>query len=651
MGTVISRSKGLVGKSSLLLTVIILVLATLLSFSPKTSAFSDGIWTGVANRSVNDGGMQLVKLSNGDAFAIGMDNGQAQTLSAIYKRNTNKWITGPTLDDVLNTPNVAPLPHRKVLIVGGVNSSGTSSDQAYIFDEAAMTITPTAPMQMARAAAGIVILADSRVMVVGGVDIGNTSPYPGPGTTAEIYDPSSGAWTRTADLSPYSASSATGVVLLQDGEVMVDADGGQSQILIYNPTTDSWSATQSLDQGQYFLGYNGLFRLPDGRIITIGGAGLNGEWTTETEVWNPGTGSWSSGPALPYTGSNANGTLQTISVTQLSDGDVMAYGGTNGTFVYRTATNDWQRVANAPVDGQYWQGVDLDTGQLLIIQAGNPRYSYLYTENSGAAADTTPPVLGGISWTKNPLADDASSTLSVPVTDDNSGVVSGEYYLSTDFRAPGYGVAMNWDGTNLTATFTNMNPGAYQLFVRARDGAGNWSQPTATDLVVYNPDTGIVVSGSSVHFIPASSTSDPGDSLPFTTVNSNHQAHSSFSVRYRANGTLAGNDLAFSYAANSTDSMTITSQSYAWLVATSATNAQFAGTATVNIVIGGVSTSQTMTYLVSVQDGATTGTPDRLSIKLFNPGSDILSDTPQYQLSGQLQSGDLSIVGAPAGPS
>lgn len=98
--------------------------------------------------------------------------------------------------------------------------------------------------------------------------------------------------------------------------------------------------------------------------------------------------------------------------------------------------------------------------------------------------DSIPPILGTPSWSTNPTQVGSDTTLAVPVTDDLSGVASGEYYINTD---PGVGNAtpMAYGSGNLTATFgASLGVGTYNIGVRAKDVAGNWSPVTTTTLVV-----------------------------------------------------------------------------------------------------------------------------------------------------------------------
>ena len=109
------------------------------------------------------------------------------------------------------------LADGKVLVVGGANGSPDAIDAAELYDPPSRSWTLTGRLNLARFADTATLLADGRVLVTGGFSHGGFT------NTAEVYDPAKGAWTRTGNMSTVRAGhSAT---LLQDGRVLVA--GGQ----------------------------------------------------------------------------------------------------------------------------------------------------------------------------------------------------------------------------------------------------------------------------------------------------------------------------------------------------------------------------------------------------------------------------------------
>ncbi|HET6360701.1 MAG TPA: calcium-binding protein, partial [Gemmatimonadota bacterium] len=114
--------------------------------------------------------------------------------------------------------------------------------------------------------------------------------------------------------------------------------------------------------------------------------------------------------------------------------------------------------------------------------------------NAGASNDARAPTLGAPSFSVDPKPQDETSILSATASDALTGVGGGEYFVGSD---PGQGeaAAMLLDASTLTATVgTDLAPGTYDVGVRARDRAGNWSPVTTVELTVITGGSG---SGSS----------------------------------------------------------------------------------------------------------------------------------------------------------
>ena len=104
--------------------------------------------------------------------------------------------------------------------------------------------------------------------------------------------------------------------------------------------------------------------------------------------------------------------------------------------------------------------------------------------NAGASNDARPPTLGTPSFSVNPKPQEGTSVLSATAGDALTGVGGGEYFVGSD-PGPGEGTAMLLDGSTLTATIgTDLASGSYDVGIRARDRAGNWSPVTTLGLTV-----------------------------------------------------------------------------------------------------------------------------------------------------------------------
>lgn len=127
-------------------------------------------------------------------------------------------------------------------------------------------------------------LPDGRVLVTGGFN-----------RLAELYDPATGAWSRTADsLNTFRSATAT---LLRNGKVLLAGAGGaewNSRIssALYHPDTGTWSASGAMKAPRF---HHTATSLPDGRVLVTGGAQSekSGPLLASAEVYDPATGTWS----------------------------------------------------------------------------------------------------------------------------------------------------------------------------------------------------------------------------------------------------------------------------------------------------------------------------------------------------------------------
>ena len=92
------------------------------------------------------------------------------------------------------------LNNGKVLVAAG-RHGGTPTPKAELFDPVTETFSDTGPMRLHRKRHRAVLLQDGTVLVSGGAALSNDD-QPNEGTpTAETYDPATGRFTKTSDMS------------------------------------------------------------------------------------------------------------------------------------------------------------------------------------------------------------------------------------------------------------------------------------------------------------------------------------------------------------------------------------------------------------------------------------------------------------------
>lgn len=211
------------------------------------------------------------------------------------------------------------LPDGRILFSGGYAKPGTAPyASAEIYDPATGLFTPIAPMQQARTNHAAVTLADGRVLVIGGSIV--TSPSLVGTATAELYDPATGQWTYTGNMS--TARWRVLARLLPDGKVFVMNEDGYSSNSaygeVYDPATGTFTKTGNVIES---AGWHGLVVLADGRVMKLGGSVSSG-YSNRAEIWDPATNQWSA------TGSMREA-RQDFSPILLPDGKVLVAGGSN----------------------------------------------------------------------------------------------------------------------------------------------------------------------------------------------------------------------------------------------------------------------------------------------------------------------------------
>src|ERR1051326_6950113 len=133
------------------------------------------------------------------------------------------------------------LPNGQVLVAGGFDATGTTSESAELYDPVTGRWTATGSMATARASHTATLLPNGQVLVAGGFYAGGS---------AELYDPATGQWTATRMMKTYHAQDTA--TLLPNGKVLVAGgvfgNGSLSPSAeLYDPATGLWTKTGNLN--------------------------------------------------------------------------------------------------------------------------------------------------------------------------------------------------------------------------------------------------------------------------------------------------------------------------------------------------------------------------------------------------------------------
>jgi len=210
--------------------------------------------------------------------------GEALRTLVFYDPNTESFSTSPTRLIAGRIAHTATLlADGRVLFVGGTDVNGTVLDTAEVFDPVTETISAAPRMSVPRTMNTATLLADGRVFVAGGTSLFDALDILGSlaagQATSEIYDPVTNSWASGPSLPKSRAVHAAS--LLQDGRVLIT--GGLEVVTILGLPIPSITAecrfydpsSNAIVDAPDFSGDRALHAqvtLSDGSVLVGGGA-------------------------------------------------------------------------------------------------------------------------------------------------------------------------------------------------------------------------------------------------------------------------------------------------------------------------------------------------------------------------------------------
>jgi hypothetical protein len=232
----------------------------------------------------------------------------------LYDPATGTWSPTGSLKAGLIYHSANLLQDGKVLVVGVSAEPATAGGPspvpvmvAQLYDPASGTFSDTATPSI-RALHTATTLADGRVLLAGGVSnpTEGTSGEATPLGSAEIYDPASGSWSAAGEMGAGRIYHAA--ALLQDGKVLIaggvdatqaSSSGGSTSAELFDPATGTWSPTGDLTSPRLAAT---AATLQDGKVLVAGigdmsqmgqsGSSESPDLLNAADIYDPATGTF-----------------------------------------------------------------------------------------------------------------------------------------------------------------------------------------------------------------------------------------------------------------------------------------------------------------------------------------------------------------------
>jgi hypothetical protein len=209
---------------------------------------------------------------------------------------SNTWQQGAALSSARTGATATLMADGRILIVGGMDGNGNALETAEVLNPDG-TITPLPSMLTQRYGHSAIFLPDGAVLVAGGHTSGG-----GVVNSAEWFDPVANTWHWTSNAMADARTDFTlsqlgdGTILLAGGD---NGSGPISGVETFDLVTKTFKYAGHLNQARKS---HAASVLKDGRVFITGGSALAPDGSTivlnTTEIYDPSSTSLNPGPAL-----------------------------------------------------------------------------------------------------------------------------------------------------------------------------------------------------------------------------------------------------------------------------------------------------------------------------------------------------------------
>jgi hypothetical protein len=332
------------------------------------------------------GAFSLIRLPSGPGSSTPTPGGASASPSETAGTPTRPGSTGP-MAFARQIQTATLLADGRVLVVGGYGNRDEALASAEVYDSVANTFSLTGSLADARGSHTATLLADGRVLIAGGGPASWLNASSSYLASAELWDPETGTFSPTGSMT--TARDGHTATALLDGRVLMVGgndlgDHGVASAELYDPDTGTFTATGSMTTAR---GFHTATRLSDGRVLIVGGDPaawtFSGPYLASAEIYDPAIG------VFTGTGSMAIG-RELHAASLLSDGRVLITGGVtysgvvslNAAELYDPTTGSFSPTGPM-TDGRVFQTASmLPDGRVLIagglvngrVYANNPTF-------------------------------------------------------------------------------------------------------------------------------------------------------------------------------------------------------------------------------------------------------------------------------------
>lgn len=252
---------------------------------------TNGSWSSTGSMATARTYFGMVLLATGKVLVAGgctnlNSNGCGGVTAAaeVFDPSTGKWSSTGPMRAARGNLTATLLPNGKVLVAGGINAANNPLATAELYNPSTGKWTATGSLNVARDEHTATLLATGKVLAAGGENTAGVTT-----NRTELYNPSTGKWTFTGNLNASRLEHT--VTMLMNGNVLiaggnnvtVNATKVLGTVELYNPSTGAWTKTGSMSSAR--VGHSSTL-LGSGKVLAAAGSGANTELAS-AEIYTP----------------------------------------------------------------------------------------------------------------------------------------------------------------------------------------------------------------------------------------------------------------------------------------------------------------------------------------------------------------------------